>query len=862
MIDHADPRWPRFKELFSEAIDLPAASREAWIEHACAGDAALRRDLEALVSAHDRAGTFLHVPVLAIPQAARVVVEATESALGGTSPPARFGAYRVVRELGRGGMGVVYLGARDDDRFDQLVAIKVVSGDFFNPAASQRFHDERRILASLDHPHIARLLDAGTSDDGVPYVVMEYVEGEAIDEYCSARRLPIRERLVLFGLVCGAAQYSHQHLVVHRDLKVRNILVTADGVPKLLDFGIAKLLEPGGVGSHVTRTGFRALTPESASPEQVRGEPVTVSTDVYSLGVLLYRLLTGRSPYRGAMNTELNIVRAICEEEPLRPSQAVALRDAEPAPPPAGSSLPQVRELRGDLDLIVLKALHKDPARRYASVEQLAQDIQWYLDRRPILAAPDAWMYRARKFAVRHRAGLFAAVALALAVAGGVGSTIRQSRVAGRERARAERQFNAVRTLASSVLGELNDAVAKLPGSTPARVLLTRRATEYLDALVPEAAGNAELQRELAGGYFRLAEVQGTHGMANVGDSKAALDSYRKAASLLESLAAALPGSPRDRVSLASTYARIGAFESDRAARTAHQRRAVALLDTLPENIRAGPEALSVAVLVWFYIADEQMKAKDYRGAKISNENQARAAEAVLKLTPESLNASRNLSVVYRSLGGTLEMLDAADEALGYYQRALALDRTRLERAPQEAESRLDLSFSYGAIGAVLFGKGNGHGAHEYYSQAIELRRAAVAADPSNDFARTSLARGHDRMAQVLAGLGDLTGAVQAEVRRVNVLRDRVTANPERVQVWQDQANATFSAILTCLNALESINGSKAARVAAVSTVQTLIAELADLHGRWAHEQLKGVLPPAKDDLARAVQRLGALAHR
>ena len=298
-------RWQRIKSLFDQAAAIPGDERQAWLAHACGDDEALRDEVEGLVRAHLDAGRFLEHGALAVPGAARVIVEATRPPSPETpaSGP-RFGEYRILRELGRGGMGVVYLCARDDERFEKLVAIKVMSGGLVDPIVSRRFLDEHRILASLDHPDIARLLDAGTADTGVPYFVMEYVEGEPIDTYCVAQRLSIRQRLTLFGRVCDAVQYSHEHLVVHRDIKAGNILVTRDGSPKLLDFGIAKLLEPGGFDPQVTKTSLRALTPESASPEQIRGEPVTVATDVYSLGVLLYRLLTGRSPYRGDMRSE------------------------------------------------------------------------------------------------------------------------------------------------------------------------------------------------------------------------------------------------------------------------------------------------------------------------------------------------------------------------------------------------------------------------------------------------------------------------------------------------------------------------------------------------------------------------------
>jgi eukaryotic-like serine/threonine-protein kinase len=304
-----DPHWSRVKELFDGAVEQPEDGLAAWLEARCDGDEALRRQVESLVVAYRAAGTFIETPAIAAAGSADVVARATASRPDAAMIGRRLGPYRVVRELARGGMGVVYLAERDDDAFRRRVAIKVVQGGLSLPELDARFEAERRILASLEHPNIARLLDAGTSDDGTPFVVMEYVEGSPIDIYVRDR--PLLTRLELFCTVCDAVQYSHQRLIVHRDIKPGNILVTGDGVPKLLDFGIAKLLESSGYGE-ATQTAVRALTPEYASPEQVRGDPITVASDVYSLGVLLYSLLAGRSPYRSSPRTDSNIIRAIC----------------------------------------------------------------------------------------------------------------------------------------------------------------------------------------------------------------------------------------------------------------------------------------------------------------------------------------------------------------------------------------------------------------------------------------------------------------------------------------------------------------------------------------------------------------------
>jgi serine/threonine protein kinase len=307
-----DTRWERVKQLFDAGCRLADDEQQRWLAEVCGTDQDLRAELASLLRAHRRAGGFMETPALASPAAAEAVFERTQPMPGRERGGSRIGPYRVLRELGSGGMGVVYLGARDDAAFEKLVAIKIVQGIALRPMLQARFEEERRILAALDHPGIARLLDAGTTEDGVPYVVMEYVEGQPIDSYCRSHRLSLRERIQLFCRVCEAVQYSHQRLVVHRDIKAGNLLVTSVGEPKLLDFGIAKMLEPEALAGAATRTLLRALTLDSASPEQVRGEPVTVASDVYSLGVLLYRLLTDASPYRSQPTTEAEIVRAVC----------------------------------------------------------------------------------------------------------------------------------------------------------------------------------------------------------------------------------------------------------------------------------------------------------------------------------------------------------------------------------------------------------------------------------------------------------------------------------------------------------------------------------------------------------------------
>ena len=479
-----DPeRWRRLSTILDGALDLPSEARPRYLDEACGDDADLRREVEDLLAAEASAGPFLETPAgeRSAPLVAEMVQHLDEAE---ASPVGRLvGPYRLLAELGEGGMGTVHLAERADGQFEQRVAIKLLRHGLESREARRRFLQERQILARLEHPAIARLLDGGVTEQGVPFFVMELVEGRPVTTYCEEQRLGVEQRLRVFLEICDAAQYAHRNLVVHRDLKPSNVLVDPAGRVKLLDFGIAKLLAEGDDRAPAaTRTLLQAMTPEYAAPEQVRGDAVTTATDVYALGVLLYELLTGARPYRVTSGSRGELERAILEQEPLRPSARASW-------------------LRGDLDGIVLKALQKEPERRYASADALAHDIRRHLQGLPVSARGDSLAYRARKFVRRHRVGVAVAALVVLSLMVGLVGTISQAHRAQREARKAE----AVKDFLKSLFAASDPAEAKGQERTARQLLATgaeRIGTELQDQ--PEV--RSEVARLIADVYFQLGE--------------------------------------------------------------------------------------------------------------------------------------------------------------------------------------------------------------------------------------------------------------------------------------------------------------------------------------------------------------------
>lgn len=441
-------RYQQIKQVFDRVVGLPPAERLPALERICAGDKTLRDEVERVLSSDNSAGSFLETP--AAPAVGQIVSQTATKSLVGN----RIGPYEILSEIGRGGMGTVYLASRADDQFRKLVAIKVVNPDNGADTLIARFRRERQILANLEHPNIAQLLDGGTAPDGSPYLVMEYVGGMPIDEYCDSRRLSVADRLRLFRTVCSAVHYAHQNLIVHRDLKPTNILVKADGTIKLLDFGIAKLLNPDPAATPLERTAtaMRIMTPDYASPEQTRGDPITTASDIYTLGVVLYELLSGHRPYRSLAETQGDRVPekpsvAVSRVEQVKGDDGEAVARTSRTVATERSTKPGTlrRMLAGDLDAIVLKALEKNPVSRYGSAERLAEDVQRRLDGLPVMARGETPAYRLAKFLFRHKAAVAVLTLIFVLLAFAIGVASREVAAARTERQKLERELQKAR---------------------------------------------------------------------------------------------------------------------------------------------------------------------------------------------------------------------------------------------------------------------------------------------------------------------------------------------------------------------------------------------------------------------------------
>jgi non-specific serine/threonine protein kinase/serine/threonine-protein kinase len=854
-------RWQHVKGVVADAMERPLAERAQFLAAVCGDDTTLRLEAAAIIS--QSADTL-----------ERCVEKMTASAsqydafLG-----VRLGAYEVVREIGRGGMGAVYLARRADETFKKDVAVKVLKRGTDTDEVLRRFHAERQIVARLEHPNIARLIDAGTTADGLPYFVMEYADGKPITEFCRERNSDTRQRIKLMLAVCDAVHFAHQNLVVHRDLKPGNILVTAEGAPKLLDFGIAKLLSDSPEAAVTIETRQR-LTPGYASPEQVRNEPITTATDVYSLGALLFHLLTGQPAHQFSTATPppTELARVIAEAVPPRASKVAQTSELR-------------RELAGDLDTILATALQKEPERRYSGVLAFADDLQRYLNGRPIKARPAELGYRASKFVARNRIAVASATVVLVAAFAGLAAYVRQVRRVAFHAEHEAAHFRDLRTLANLFIFKYQNGIAALPGSTELRKELVKDALAYLNNLATRTgSGDPELLREVASGYKRIADVQGgvlidektgeTVSGANLGDMAGALENYGKSLKIRAQLASLYPEDSALQYELGQIHASLGFF-NDSVARpvdaAGYFRTAIQLLKPLAEKL-PNDKAVRAALRTTYYrlattLAVEASNLGDVPGAFEALGHGIPIGEALVADDPTNLAHRQGLAPLYSARGRLLMAESRAADALVEYRKALAMITTLVEERPGNPYFRAELAITQRNVAAALSASGAQADALEHYRTAVALFEQLMIEDPNDARLRRSAAYGIRDLGEAMAAAGERIAA-QQNMERALAIFEELTARDPKLGVAMTQQAVTHLKLSRFFAAEDDLPRARASAERAVAVADALVArESADVVTQKtaadASTQLGKVHLTAAEraDRASDQKRLRAAAH-
>ena len=750
-------QWQILKALLAEALEHPPGERQAFIDAATRDDDDLRSEVNALVAAAGCEDSLLDSPPTVL------ALDALQSYATAPWIGRQIGPYSLLRLIASGGMGQVYLAERVDGQYEQRVAIKLMRESFDRVWLVSRFKAERQILASLDHVNLAKVLDGGITEDGVPYFVMELVAGEPIDAYAERLQLSIAQRVQLFRSVCQVVHYVHQKGVVHRDLKADNILVTHDGVVKLVDFGIAKHVSPSTSEQTRTMTALRMMTLDYSSPEQVRGAEITAASDLYSLGVVLYRLLTRASPYRRATaDGAYDLAHVICHMEPPLPSKAVA------AASPAAR-----RSLRGDLDAVVMMAMRKDPAHRYASAEAFSEDLFRHLEGLPVQARRGAWGYRAGRFVLRHRAMVGAAMIANLALVGGIGLASYQAWQANQQRERAERHFASVRQLAHVFIFDVHDAIQNLVGSITARRIVVDNALVYLARLSEEASGDAALRLEVAAGYRKVGDILGRPRSPSLGDSRGAMVSYDRAKALLtEAVRAPKEQDANFRLAqheLTLVYRHQGQILADlgqfKEASAALRTGLTIAADLVAANPAHHENHLSL-VDTYRVKSDIELASGDLDSYVTTSATAIQLLESAAASAPDDPEILLRLSRIYAVRGAYFLKRDSSDDsarqAAVVFRKAHAMFERLFGSNPDDERSAQSLASVQSNLGYALLRMGDFHQAAKVLGSAGNIVSRSIARDPKNAEIRSGQSLINVNLSIALLNQGDIPGSIDA----------------------------------------------------------------------------------------------------
>ena len=727
-------RWNLIEEIFQGALERPLTERKQYLQNACGDDSELRAEIESLLKSDEGAE---HVLSSLVADDLKGLAQDSGSAEAGRL----VGPYRLVRELDSGGMGAVYLAVRSDDQYFQIVAIKMIRRGMESPDLVQRFRRERQILATLNHPNIGAILDGGETEDGRPFIVMEYVEGQPITQASESRGLSISQRVELFRSICSAVHYAHQKLVIHRDIKPSNVLVTPEGVVKLIDFGISKPVAHELITGELplTESGQRLMTPDYASPEQIFGQPLTTTSDIYSLGVLLFELLTGSRPYTLRDLSPAAAERLLLQGENRKPSSV------------EGLSKRTRTELKGDLDRIVLMAMEHDPSRRYLSAQHLDDDLLRYLQGMPVLARKATAIYRVGKFVQRHKTIALMACATLAVIIGAVLFDSWRSR-------RADRQVKQVASLADSAISDMTEKLQESPASVETQASLFHSALQHLNQLRQSSGNDPRLLLELSKAYERVGDLEGSPFVANLGNSGTAVASYQEALRTAIEAHVRMPGEASTRAVI-EAYQRLGGMESflgNVQQAQDNYRKSLSLALDFRQQEPDDPMRKRLLAMNYGGIGDVQLSSLQPDEAL---ENFRKAFQIFGNEPNGNEDHDRTLVGLYIRLTRALNELGRQQEALGNVRKAIAIAEALAQQSPSSKQLQRTLFTTYQTMILVLAGRdmmnvGDSAQAQVYARKALVIAETIAASDEKNVQARYDVSLAY-------SGMGDSFRLVQ-----------------------------------------------------------------------------------------------------